>query len=588
MIELYDWNITATNNNQTPPSGWPENMDYREVNNTGRETHAVLRRFLKSINGENTSAGAANEYTITSGLTFSAYAPGQLFGFVADRDSTGLVTLNVDAKGSRAAVDIYGTQLGSGDIKAGCFYLFRNGTSNFRAVGQLSAASVNAIVTAGLRTNLAADRTYYVRTDGNDANTGLVDNAGGAFLTVQHALDVVYGTLDLRGFNVTIQLRTGTFGRAVVTSPQVGAGNITLVGDSVTPSNVVLSATAIGNNIGVVDVGNYAKLAVRDLTITAVTSGTAMVARTGGVINFQNVRFSSVSNSDFQILATQGSIILATGNYEIAAGGGGHIWANSDSEVRVQSRTVTVTGTPAFASSFIQADYCGIATVNGNTWSGAATGKRFNAANNGVIAAFGGLTEFPGNVTGTVASGGLHPALADPANVGKQTVWVPAASMTPNVTNGPASGTVETTTNKVMIKTLNFDPTTQESAQFEIQFPKSWDLGTVSFRPVWSHAATATNFGVVWGLQAFARSDDDAIDQAFGSAQGVAGVGGTTDDLYREGESAAITIGGTPAQGDNIIFRMFRDAANGSDSMTIDARLHGIELFFTTNANNDA
>ena len=49
----------------------------------------------------------------------------------------------------------------------------------------------------------------------------------------------------------------------------------------------------------------------------------------------------------------------------------------------------------------------------------------------------------------------------------------------------------------------------------EIAMPKSWNEGTVSFVPVWSHGSTTTNFGVVWALQAVARSDDDAMDVAF-------------------------------------------------------------------------
>ncbi|MEQ1868223.1 MAG: hypothetical protein ABL996_26700, partial [Micropepsaceae bacterium] len=170
---------------------------------------------------------------------------------------------------------------------------------------------------------------------------------------------------------------------------------------------------------------------------------------------------------------------------------------------------------------------------------------------------------------------------------GKQTVWVPAGSMTARTSNGAAAGTIEAATNKVMIKTLDFDAAAAEYAQFSIQMPKGWNEGTVSAVFVWSHAATATNFGVVWGIQGLAVSDDDALDTAFGTAQTIVDTGGTTNDLYRSAETAAVTIGGTPAEGDVVIFQVYRDATNGSDTMAIDARLHGVALFYTTNANTD-
>ena len=68
--------------------------------------------------------------------------------------------------------------------------------------------------------------------------------------------------------------------------------------------------------------------------------------------------------------------------------------------------------------------------------------------------------------------------------------------MIPRTTNGPSIGTVEMSTNKNMFKTLDYDTTTQEFAQFEIAMPKSWNNSTITFQPVWSHAATTTNFGL--------------------------------------------------------------------------------------------
>lgn len=174
------------------------------------------------------------------------------------------------------------------------------------------------------------------------------------------------------------------------------------------------------------------------------------------------------------------------------------------------------------------------------------------------------------------------------AQQGKQTIWMPAGAMTPRLTNGAAPGLIEMASNLNMVRTLDFDPDTEEFAQFEIHFPKSWNLGTLTFQPVWSHPATVTNFGVVWSLQAVSQSDSDALDVAFGTALTSTDTGGTTNDRYIAPESAAITAGGTPAAGDVVVFQLRRVVGNGSDTLAVDARLHGIRLFFTTNAATDA
>ena len=168
--------------------------------------------------------------------------------------------------------------------------------------------------------------------------------------------------------------------------------------------------------------------------------------------------------------------------------------------------------------------------------------------------------------------------------VGLNTIWVPAAAMYARTSNGAAAGTSETTTNKVMKSTFDFDTAADEHVQFKIAFPKGWNEGTVTVIPYWSHAATTTNFGVAWFIQAVAVSNDDTMEVAFGTAVSSVDTGGTTDDLYVGPTTSAMTIAGTPAEGDEVIFQIYRDVSDAGDTMAIDARLHGVKILFTTDA----
>lgn len=169
---------------------------------------------------------------------------------------------------------------------------------------------------------------------------------------------------------------------------------------------------------------------------------------------------------------------------------------------------------------------------------------------------------------------------------GKQTIWIPAVAMIATTTNGAASAVTELATNDVMVGSYNFDASTEEYAQFGVAMPKGWNESTVTAKFFWSHPA-ATAFDCIWGLQGVAFSNDDALDTAFGTAQEVTDSGGTTDDLYVSAETSAITIGGTPAEEDYVIFQVYRKAADGSDTLDVDARLMGVRILYTTSANTD-
>ena len=171
---------------------------------------------------------------------------------------------------------------------------------------------------------------------------------------------------------------------------------------------------------------------------------------------------------------------------------------------------------------------------------------------------------------------------------GKESIWVPANAMIPTTSNGCAAvAAVETTSGRPDMYVLDFSTSADEFAQFAIAFPNSWDLGTVTFKCFWSGIAATT--GVSWAVEAVAMNDNETIDVVYGTAVVVDDAGqGAVEELLVTAESSAVTIAGTPADDDLTYFRVFRDVSDSNDTMDGDARLHGIKVFFTTNAANDA
>lgn len=165
--------------------------------------------------------------------------------------------------------------------------------------------------------------------------------------------------------------------------------------------------------------------------------------------------------------------------------------------------------------------------------------------------------------------------------IGQHTIGMPASAMIPATTNGAAPGTTETTTNKVMVKTLDFDASTEEFAQFMVRMPKGWNEGTVILQPVWTHGSTTTNFGVAFGFEAVAFANDDALDTAWGTEIVVTDTGGTTDDVYIAPESSAVTVAGSPSTSELVAFRVTRVVGNAGDTLAVDAKLIGVSLFYT-------
>ena len=230
-------------------------------------------------------------------------------------------------------------------------------------------------------------------------------------------------------------------------------------------------------------------------------------------------------------------------------------------------------------------DVVGPGSAVDNTWA------RYNSTTGKLIQAGAWAEDDGGDVT---AGGDIDMQTYDVNNSGNlleqglHTISMPAGGMTTRTTNGAEAHSEELATYDKMLVGFDFDAATEEAVQFDVPMPKSWNLGTVTAILYWKHPSTTTNFDVVWGVSAVAVGNDDALDADFGTEITVTDTGGTTDDLYITAATSAITIAGTPAAGDLVTFQVARVAANGSDTLAVDATLVAVKILLTLNAATDA
>ena len=258
---------------------------------------------------------------------------------------------------------------------------------------------------AEIREVLQADRTYYVRTDGNDSNNGLSNTSGGAFLTIQKAVDTV-SMLDINGYNITIQVADGTYTTPVVLKNVIGyafQGNLVIQGNSVAPTNVVVSVASSdafsANNLPVT-------WDIMDLKVTTTTSGNAFFSRYGSVIRISGIDFGACAGQHMS--GQVGGSVLIMGNYTVSGGCSNHYQASSNGFVgQTGAYTMTLTANIT-VTNWANASITGLISVSGATYTLGAfsiTGRKYTSTLNGVI--FSTIT-MPGNVAGTTATGGQY------------------------------------------------------------------------------------------------------------------------------------------------------------------------------------
>ena len=159
------------------------------------------------------------------------------------------------------------------------------------------------------------------------------------------------------------------------------------------------------------------------------------------------------------------------------------------------------------------------------------------------------------------------------------TLYIDAGAMVPCTTNGALQSTHEYPTNDIDIDHYAFDAgATEERVQCKDVLLENWNRGTIKAKFYWSSATGSTAGDTVeWGIKAGALSDSDPIDVALGTVQVISDVllANNGANLQISAPTPAITVGGTPALNDLIIFEVYRNT-DGVDDMAEDAWLMGV------------
>ncbi len=287
--------------------------------------------------------------------------------------------------------------------------------TNLTSVGRqiIASTALTAVQSAiGIPEQLTTDRNWYVRPDGNDANTGLANTAGAAFKTIVAAMNAVYSRVDARNWRQIINVADSTYtdNLSASGSPK-SSGNtfgyrfpLYIVGNVATPNNCVIA----GNSNCLAALGG-ARLDIRGFKM-APTVGNSYCIYTEGngtEVNFGPMIFGQV-NYD-HVTSTGGSVVTFDSPYTIIGGALNHMHATEGGTIKYigpGAATVTLSGTPAFTGQFL-----GVASsvvhLNNITYSGAATGRKFLIHYNGTVRTLNSnQNTFPGSVRGIEDGGG--------------------------------------------------------------------------------------------------------------------------------------------------------------------------------------
>lgn len=269
-------------------------------------------------------------------------------------------------------------------------------------LASVSEAQIVAVTPPGAaKTVLTGATDFYVRTDGNDSNSGLANTAGGAWLTLQGAWDNLRAGYNLGGYLATVNVADGTYGPVTLigdidgSSPVAATGSyVYWLGNIGTPANVVITASDGGINVFGQAIAYF-----EGFTISGASSSDCVQSSAGSYLYLYTSAINC-SGTNAGIGAYGGSSIECSG---CTTTGGEKYFGYVASAGAIFAINTVFSGTPAFTQVY-RAIYNSLIWVDGHT--GSATGSKFDISDGSYISVVNGTT-LPGNSAGTIDYGGV-------------------------------------------------------------------------------------------------------------------------------------------------------------------------------------
>jgi hypothetical protein len=318
-----------------------------------------------------------------------------------------------------------------------------NTTDTFETWRQKDNAAITLVNThdtliTALQATLSAPSsiTYYVSTTGNDSNDGSSSNP---FLTLQAAIDKALKSNVDKGVTITISVSNGTYTAPFVIS---GSPSGSMVNGTTwqTPLIITGGSSAIltsANAASTMTIGPRAIVKIDGgLQIGAYgTTGTrhTISVQDGGVLEIGSVNFTGSVGSHINV--SEHGMVLMRSNYTISGGGDRHILVSAGL-LTSSGLTVTLTGTPAFTTAFLEATDTSFVQYSGHTFLGSSTGARFSISRGAYVrTGTVNLSYLPGT-TGSITTGGAYEGLFTLGNLDNTVIGAttPAAATVTTMT----------------------------------------------------------------------------------------------------------------------------------------------------------